>query len=66
MSIFFPYSPEVVLSTFNTWFNLDLTALTNYETMVLTIISNAYFFLFWFFIAYFTLKGFNRIYEKIF
>lgn len=66
LSIFLPYTPDVVLSTFTNWFSLDLTTLTNYETMVLTITTNAYFFLFWFFILYFTIKGFNRVYERIF
>jgi len=66
MSIFFPYSPEVVISTFTTWFSLDLTTLTSFETVTITILANIYFFGFWFFIIYFTLKGFNKIYEKLF
>ena len=66
MSIFIPYSPELVISTFTTWFSLDLTTLTGYESMILTILANAYFFGFWFFILYFTLKGLNRVYERIF
>lgn len=66
MSIFFPYSPDVVISTFTTWFSLDLTTLTSFESLLLTILANAYFFGFWFFILYFTLKGFNKIYQKIF
>lgn len=66
MSIFLPYSPEIVISTFTTWFSLDLTTLTNFETLILTLVSNIYFFGFWFFILYFTLKGLNRVYERIF
>lgn len=66
MSIFLPYSPDIVVSTFTTWFSLDLTTLTNFESLVLTLLSNIYFFGFWFFILYFTLKGFNRVYERIF
>ena len=66
LSIFIPYSPDIVLSTFTSWFSLDLSILSTYETMVLTLISNIYFFGFWFFILYFTLKGFNKIYQKIF
>ena len=66
MSIFFPYSPDVVISTFTTWFSLDLTTLTGFESIILTILANAYFFGFWFFILYFVLKGFNRVYERIF
>ena len=66
MSIFIPYSPEVVITTFSTWFSLDLTTLTDYQSLILCIISNLYFFAFWFFIMYFVLKGFNRVYERIF
>ena len=66
MSIFLPYSPDIVISTFTTWFSLELTTLTNFETLILTLVSNIYFFGFWFFILYFTLKGLNRVYERIF
>lgn len=66
MSIFLPYSPDIVIQTFSSWFSLDLTTLTSYETLIITIFSNAYFFGFWFFILYFILKGFNKIYERIF
>ncbi len=66
MSIFLPYSPEIVLTTFTDWFSLDLTSLSSYETLVLTLLSNIYFFGFWFCIMYFVFKGFNRIYERIF
>lgn len=66
MSIFIPYNPQVVVETFSTWFSLDLTTLSDYQSLILCIMSNAYFFLFWFFIMYFVLKGFNRIYERIF
>ena len=66
MSIFFPYSPEVVINTFTTLFSIDLTSLTTYETLIITILANAYFFGFWFFMLYFILKGFNRVYERIF
>lgn len=66
MSIFLPYSPDVVILTFTTWFSFDLTTLTNFETLILTLVSNIYFFGFWFFILYFTLKGLNRVYERIF
>lgn len=66
MSIFLPYSPEVVINTFTTLFSIDLTSLTSYETLTITILANAYFFGFWFFMLYFILKGFNRVYERIF
>ena len=44
MSIFLPYSPEVVINTFTTLFSIDLTSLTSYETLTITILANAYFF----------------------
>ena len=66
MSIFLPYSPDIVISTFTTWFSLDLTTLTSSETLIITLFANAYFFGFWFFILYFSLKGLNRVYERIF
>lgn len=66
MSIFLPYSPDVVISTFTTWFSLDLTTLTSFESLLLTILTNVYFLGFWFFVLYFILKGFNKIYERMF
>lgn len=66
MSIFLPYSPDIVINTFTTWFSLDLTTLSSYQTITLTLLSNAYFFGFWFFMLYFIIKGFNRVYERIF
>ena len=66
MSIFLPYSPDIVISTFTTWFSLDLSTLTSYQTVILTILANAYFFGFWFFMLYFILKGLYRVYERIF
>lgn len=66
MSIFIPYSSNDVLVFFADLFSLDLTVLTTYETLVVTILSNIYFFIFWFIICYFTLKIFNRIWERLF
>lgn len=66
MSFFIPYNPAIVIEYFSTLFSLDLTGLTGYQTLILTLLSNIYFFGFWFFIMYFVLKGFNRIYQKIF
>lgn len=66
MSIFLPYSPTVVIETLSNWFNLDLSSLTSYESLIITLLSNLYFFVFWFFIIYFVLKGINRVYERIF
>lgn len=66
MSIFIPYSVSSVIDYFTTTFSLDLTTLTNYETLTLTLYANLYFFVFWFFIIYFALKIFNRIWERFF
>ena len=66
MSFLLPYSPDVVIATFTRWFELDLTLLNDYQSMILCIGANLYFFIFWFFIIYFSLKGFNRIYERLF
>ena len=66
MSIFIPYSPSMVVSHFTDLFSLNLTQLSSYETLMLTILSNIYFFLFWFIIVYFALKIFNRIWERLF
>ena len=66
MSIFLPYSPIVVLEYFTTSFSLNLSTLTDYQTLLITLIANAYFFCYWAIIIYFSLKLFNRIYERIF
>ena len=64
MSIFIPYSANDVIIYFSTLFDLSLTSLTDYQLLILTLISNIYFFVFWFFIIYFSLKIFNRIWER--
>lgn len=66
MSIFFPYSPNIVIEYFTNLFSLDLTVLTTYESLIITIIANLYFFVYWFVIIYFSLKIFNRIWERFF
>lgn len=66
MSIFLPYSPSVVITYISNLFNITLSSLTDYESIMLTIVCNLYFFIYWFIIIYFTLKLFNRIYERIF
>lgn len=66
MSIFLPYSVEQVVIYFTTLYNLDLSTLTSYQTLILNILANAYFFLFWGFVIYFSLKLFNRVWERIF
>ena len=65
MSIFFPYSVTDVISTFETWFTLDLSLLTGYQKIILTLFANIYFFGFWFFIIFFTLKSLNWVYERL-
>lgn len=66
MSIFIPYSPTDVITYFVDLFSLDFTNLSGYQTFIITMISNLYFFLFWFIIIYFSLKLFNRIWERLF
>ena len=66
MSIFLPYSPTVVMDYFTNLFSLDLSVLTTYESLIITIIANLYFFIYWFVIIYFSLKIFNRIWERFF
>ena len=66
MSILLPYSVDVVVNYFTTTFSLDLTTLTSYETLIITILANLYFFIYWGFIIYIALKIFNRIWERIF
>ena len=66
MSIFLPYSPTIVIEYFTTLFNLDLTTITSYESVIITILANIYFFIYWFIIIYFSLKIFNRIWERFF
>ena len=82
MSIFIPYTPTQVLDYLISIFSLDFSSLTAYETTIITIFANLYFFVFWgiiitifanlyFFvfwgiIVYFSLKIFNRIWERFF
>lgn len=66
MSIFFPYNPTDVLNYFTNAFGITLSSLTSFETLLITILSNMYFYLYWGFIIYLALKIFNRIYERLF
>lgn len=66
MSIFFPYSPTVVLGYLADKFSLTLSSLSSFETLVITLLSNIYFFVYWFIVVYIALKIFNRIWERIF
>lgn len=64
MSIFLPYNVSDVISYLTDLFSIDLSSLTAYEYTSLTILCNLYFYLFWFFIIYFSLLIFNRIWER--
>ena len=66
MSIFLPYSIDLVINYFATKFSIDLTTLTIYEQLSITIFANIYFFVYWFFVIYIALKIFNRIWERVF
>lgn len=66
MSILLPYNVNAVLNYFTSTFNLDLSLLSSYETLIVTILANLYFFIYWGFIIYIALKIFNRIWERIF
>lgn len=66
MSIFIPYNPISVINYFTELFTLDLSSLSSYESTIITILSNLYFFVFWTVIIYFALKIFNRIWERFF
>lgn len=66
MSIFLPYSVDIVINYFTSLFNIDLTTLTSYESLIITILANIYFFIYWGFIIYIALKIFNRIWERFF
>lgn len=66
MSIFLPYSIDLVINYFATKFSVDLTSLTVYEQLSITIFANIYFFVYWFFVIYIALKIFNRIWERVF
>ena len=65
MSIFIPYNIDDVILAFTKWYSLDLSNLTGYQQAMLTLVSNIYFFGFWFFIIYFSLKSLNWVYERL-
>lgn len=65
MSIFLPYNPQIVVETLEKWFIIDLSLISDFQKICLTIVANAYFFGFWFFIIYFSLKTLNWIYERL-
>lgn len=66
MSIFFPYDISSTVTYISTLFNIDLSGLTAFESTLLTIFCDLYFFITWFVIIYFALKIFNRLWERVF
>lgn len=66
MSIFLPYNVEFVIQYFTNLYSIDLSTLTSYESLIITLIANLYFFIYWGIIIYFTLKLFNRVWERFF
>lgn len=66
MSIFLPYGVTEVITKFTNWFNLDLSNITDYESIILTILTNIYFFIFWGFILWCIIKSLNWVYERLF
>lgn len=66
MSVFLPYNTSVIIEHFSSLFNLDLTTLSSYESLIITILANLYFFIYWGILIYFSLKIFNRIWERFF
>lgn len=66
MSIFLPYNPTIIIEYFTSLFSLDLTTLSSYESLIITILANLYFFVYWGILVYFSLKIFNRIWERFF
>ena len=66
MSIFLPYNVEFVIQYFTNLYSIDLSTLTSYESLIITLIANLYFFIYWGIIIYFVLKLFNRLWERFF
>lgn len=65
MSIFFPYKISDVTTGIEQMFEINLSLLNEYQETMLTIAVNIYFFLIWFIIMYFALKGINWVYERL-
>ena len=66
MSIFLPYNIEFVIQYFTNLYSIDLTTLTSYESLIITLIANLYFLIYWGIVIYFVLKLFNRVWERFF
>ena len=65
MSIFLPYDITTVITKFSEWYSLDLTGLSDYQMLGLTIATNLYFIISWGFIIWCILKGINWVYERL-
>ena len=66
MSVFLPYNVDTVINYFTSAFSLDLSTLSAYESLIITVLANLYFFIYWGFIIYISLKIFNRLWERFF
>lgn len=66
MSIFIPYDITSTINYLSNLFSIDLSSLTSFENVLLTLFANLYFFLVWYILIYFALKIFNRIWERLF
>ena len=66
MSIFIPYDINSTINYLSNLFSIDLSSLTSFENILLTLFANLYFFLTWYILIYFALKIFNRIWERLF
>lgn len=64
MSLFIPYSPTDVITYLSTLFTIDLSSFTSFETLLITLIANIFFFIYWFIVVYFALKIINRLWER--
>lgn len=58
--------PSVVVEFFTSKFGLDLSILSDFELLEVTILANIYWLIFWGIIVYFVYKLFNRLYLRIF
>lgn len=65
MSIFLPYNVNEVILTFENWFNIDLSLISDYQRIIITLGANLYFFVFWFVIIWVVLKSINWVYTRI-
>lgn len=64
--IFIPFDITSVINYLSNLFAIDLSYISDFQSVCLTLLANAYFFGFWFFIIFFSLKGINWVYERLF